>query len=119
MKQTVGILFLLLQVANMAHARFVPARWMCWAPNDYANWYRLDVRVNGRSLSPAEIEDRYQLPGENVYQNPAENIEDIVRQYEQTYGSKDGAEVNLMYREAGGQLREWQWPALSAPSDIR
>jgi hypothetical protein len=110
MKQAVGALFLLLQVANMVHARFVPARWICWAPNDYATWYRLDVRVNGRSLTPAEIEERYQLPGEYVYQNPPENIEDILRQYEQTYGKKDHAEVLLLYRVAGGPPQQWQWP---------
>jgi hypothetical protein len=87
-----------------------PARWICWAPNDYATWYRLDVRVNGHALSPAQIEDRYQLPGEYVYQNPPQNIEDIIRQYEQTYGSKDQTQVNLLYREAGGPPQQWRWP---------
>jgi len=110
MRQAVGIVFLLFQVTNMVHARFVPARWICWAPNDYATWYRLEVRVNGRSLTSAEIEDRYQLPGEYFYQNPPENIEDILRQYEQTYGKKDPAEIRLLYRVAGGPSQQWQWP---------
>ena len=110
MRQAVGIVFLLLQLASMVHAQFVPSRWICWAPNDYAIWYRLDVRVNGHSLSPEEIENRYQLPGESVYQNPPQNIKDIIRQYEQTYGRKDQTEVNLLYREAGGPPQQWQWP---------
>lgn len=110
MKQLVGIAFLLLQLGGMVHARFVSSRWICWAPNDYATWYRLEVRVNGHSLSPAEIENRYQLPQEYVYQNPVQNIEDVIGQYERTYGRNDHTEVNLHYREVGGPLQQWQWP---------
>ena|SRR6516165_10293584 len=110
-RNAVGTLFLLLQLALVVYARFVPTRWLCWAPNDYAVQYELRVRVGGRDLSPLEIQQRYQLPSKGWYENPAENIIDIVNQYERTVGSSDTARVDLVYSVDGGHTREWQWPA--------
>ena len=47
MRRRIGIVFLLLQLAAIAHARYVPSRWLSWAPNDYGVSYRLNVLVNG------------------------------------------------------------------------
>jgi hypothetical protein len=109
-RNAVGTLFLLLQLALVVYARFVPTRWLCWAPNDYAVRYELQVRMGGRDLSPLEIQQRYQLPSEGWYENPAENIIDIVTQYERTAGRDDAAQVRLVYRVDGGQARERHWP---------
>ncbi len=111
MRRLAGIALLLLQLGSVAHARFVSSRWLAWAPNDYTTWYKLEVSVNGRPLSAPEIEKRYQLPAEYVYQNAVQNVMDIVRQYEQTYGCKEHARVVLVYRVNGKQTQEWRWPA--------
>jgi hypothetical protein len=111
MRRPLGIVFLLLQLAAIAHARFVPSRWLAWAPNDYAVWYQLDVGVNGHFLSPQEIEQRYQLPAEHVYQNPPQNIIEMIEQYERTYGRNDHAEVVLRYCVNGRSSVEWRWPS--------
>ncbi len=110
MRRLAGIVFLLLQLGSVVHARFVPSRWLAWAPNDYAVWYRLQVRIKERLLSADEIGQRYRLPTERVYENPAQNIMDIVRQCEQTYGRDDRAQVVLFYRPNGGATRQWRWP---------
>ena len=111
MRRTIGVAFLLLQVASAAHAQFVSSRWLAWAPNDYAVWYRLQVHLEGRDLSPSEIARRYGLAAEQVYENPARNVMDIVQQREQTYRQNDPAEVLLIYRPNGEPPREWRWSA--------
>jgi hypothetical protein len=110
MRRSAGIALLILQIVSVVHARFVPSRWLAWAPGDFAVWYRLQAHVNGRSLSSDEIEDRYRLPPEGVYENPAQNIIDIVKQRERTYGRNDQAEVVFVYRPNGGLPQEWRWP---------
>ena len=110
MKRLGGICLLLLQVFSVVHARFVSSRWLAWAPNDYALNYRLQVKVGGRDLSADEIGKRYQLPPGGLYENPAQNIIDMVSQRERTYGRNDHAEVVLDYRPNGGAAQEWRWP---------
>jgi hypothetical protein len=109
-RYTAGSVFLLAQAALVVHAHFVPSRWLCWAPNDYAVEYQLHVKAYGRELNPAEVQTRYHVADHGWYENPAANIMDIVRQYEQTDGAKDAAQVLLTYRLDGGQTREWRWP---------
>ena len=109
-RRTAGIIFLLAQLALVIHARFVPTRWLCWAPNDYVVQYELHINVRGRNLDPAETQKRYQLSSHGWYENPAENIMDIVDQYEQTEGKDDAAQVLLLYRVDGGETKQWQWP---------
>ncbi len=114
-RRTVGVAFLLIQVVAVGHARSVPSKWLgSWAPNDYAAWYRIQVRAEGNFLSPDQVERRYRLPPEETgyfFNYPVENIMDIVRQYEQTYGRDEQAEAVLLYRRNGiGPIQEWRWP---------
>jgi hypothetical protein len=111
MRRLIGIALLLLQVIAVLHARFVPSRWLgSWAPNDYAVWYRFQVRIGNRLLSPEEVGQRYALRAESVYENPVQNLIDIARQREQTYGRDDHAEVVLTYHQNSGPIEEWRWP---------
>ncbi len=103
-----GILFLLLQCGSVVNRRFVSSQWLAWTPNDYAVWYRLQVHLDGRDLSPAEIARRYGLAAEQVYENPARNIMDMVQQRERTYDRGDHAEVLLVYRPNGESPQEWR-----------
>lgn len=109
-RNTVGTLFLLAQVALVVHARFVPSRWLCWAPNDYAVQYQIHVSAQGHNLNPPDIQRRYHLPSQGWYENPPENIMDIVSQYEQTVSKDDAAQVLLVYRLNGGEIKEWRSP---------
>jgi hypothetical protein len=110
MRRSAGICLLLLQIVSVVHARFVASRWLAWAPNDYAVGYRMQVQIDGRALSADEIGNRYHVPSEGVYENPAQNLIDIVRQRERTYGGNDHAQVELVYRPNGGSPQEWRWP---------
>jgi hypothetical protein len=109
-RSTAGVVFLFAQAALVAHAHFGQSRWLCWAPNDYAVEYQLHVTARGRELNPSEIQTRYHVADHGWYENPAANIMDIVRQYEQTDGEHDAAQVLLMYRLDGGHEQEWRWP---------
>lgn len=110
MRRSASMCLLLLQIISVINARFVSSRWLAWAPNDYAVVYRLQVQIDGRDLSADEIGKRYKLVSEGVYENPAQNLIDIVRQREQTYGRNDQAEAMLVYRPDGGAAQEWRWP---------
>ena len=112
MRRLVGVVFLLAQVGAVIHARFVPSRWLgAWAPNDYAVWYRLQVRIQEHPLSWEEVGQRYRLRRrEFVYEYPLQNLMDIVRQRELTYGRADNAQVVLTYHQNRGPMQEWRWP---------
>src|SRR5579863_10326454 len=110
MRTSAAMCLLLLQIVSVVHARFVSSRWLAWAPNDYAIAYKLQVQIDGRDFSADEIGKRYQLAPEGVYENPAQNLIDIVSQREKTYGRKDRAKAVLSYRPNGGAPQEWRWP---------
>jgi hypothetical protein len=109
-RRLIGTIFLLAQLSMIVRGQFGSARWYCWAPNDYAVWYRIEARVNGVPLSPAQVDQRYQIDAERIYQNPAQNLKDTIQQRETTYGRNDHAEVRLLLRPNGGELQEWKWP---------
>ena len=108
-KYTIGVCFLAAQLIPVIQARFVPSRWLCWAPGDYAVQYEIEVQSRGRALEPSEIQKRYGLASQGWYENPPANIMDIVRQYEQTLGKNDAARVVLTYRLDGGEKQQWRW----------
>jgi hypothetical protein len=109
-RSAIGIVFLLAQAALVVHAQMVPSKWLCWAPNDYAVEYQLHVNTQGRDLKPAEVQSRYHVADHGWYENPAANLMDVIRQYEQTLGRDDTAQVVLIYRVDGGDTKQWRWP---------
>jgi hypothetical protein len=110
-KKLLGVVFLLAQVGLIGRARVGPARWLCWAPNDYATQYRLQVVVGGRALTREEVARRYHLDPRGWYENPPANLMHVVRQYEETYGCAEHAQVALAYRLNGRAEQHWLWPA--------
>jgi hypothetical protein len=110
MRTAIGAAFLLFQLIMIAHARFVPSRYFCWAPYDAQSEYRLDVVIHGRPLSAQQIRRRYRRPQQGVDNRSIQHVIDIVQQYEQTYGRNDHAQVTMRYRVNGKQEQVWQWP---------
>lgn len=110
LRLTFAIAFLLAQVASIAYARFVPTRYFAWAPYDAITLYELEVRIDGRELEDRELRRRYRLPTLGRDNRAAQHVIDVVRQYEETYGAGDGAEVVLRYRTNGGPEQTWRWP---------
>lgn len=110
MRNLIGIVFLSLQLGMVLYARFVPMRYFCWAPNDYMVEYTLEVTIDGRTLPPLESRQRYRLSDQGVYENTVTHLIGIVRQYEQTYGRRDHAQVVIRYRVNGRQEKAWRWP---------
>jgi len=101
---------LLFQLVMIAYARFVPSRYFCWAPYDIQSEYRLDVSIDGRPLTPAQIRSRYRRPKQGVDNRSIQHVMDIVEQYERTYGSGDHAQVVMRYRINGKGEQEWRFP---------
>ncbi len=54
--------WLAFQLGAIAYARFVPARYFCWAPYDTQTEYWVTVRQGDRQFSPDEIRQRYRRP---------------------------------------------------------
>lgn len=111
MRLGIAIAFLVAQFISIVYAQLAGnERYFCWAPNDYMVSYQLQVKINGRVLSREQTRTRYRLPSYKTYQNMVTHLENIVRQYETTYGKDDHAQVSLVYSNNGGPQREWQWP---------
>lgn len=111
MRTCLAVSFLLIQFASIIYAQTESReRYFCWAPNDYIVSYRLQVKICGRTLDREATRMRYRLPSYHVYQNVVTHMEDIIRQYETTYGRADHADVLLVYSTNGGPEKEWRWP---------
>lgn len=110
-RTSAAVLFLTLQLCLVIGAQFTSRRYFCWAPNDYANTFTVQVTLNGNKLSEEQALLRYQLQDRKLsYENPASHIIDLIRQYEQTYGRNDGAEVLLKWSLNGHEEQTWRWP---------
>ena len=104
----VAVPLLTAQAAMIGYARFVPARYFCWAPFDMQTDYSLDVTVAGRRLSAAEIRTRYRRPQRGTDNRSIQNLIDIIQGYEERYGKADNAQVSMKYRINGKEEQEWR-----------
>jgi hypothetical protein len=105
-----GLALLAFQAGAIVYARFVPARYFCWAPFDMQTEYTATVRVAGRELSAAEIRQRYRRPAKGVDNRSVQHVVDIFEQTERRYHAGDPAEILLRYRVNGHREGEWRWP---------
>lgn len=111
MRVAISVAFLVVQFISIIYAQMAGnERYFCWAPNDYMVSYQLQVKIGGRVLDREETRLRYRLPSYRVYENVVTHMEDIIRQYETTYGRYDHAEIVLKYSTNGGPQKEWRWP---------
>jgi hypothetical protein len=108
LRTALGLSLLLFQIGAILYARFVPARYFCWAPYDMQTDYELQVMVDGRTLTPAEIRGRYRRGAKGTDNRSAQHVIDIVQGVEER--RREGAEVVMRYRVNGGEKRTWQWP---------
>ena len=106
----IAVPLLAAQVALIGYARFVPARYFCWAPFDMQTDYTLDVTIGGRRLSAEEIRKRYRRPKRGTDNRSIQNLIDIIQGYEEQYGRADHAEVVMKYRINGKEELEWHRP---------
>jgi hypothetical protein len=110
-RMIIGASILLFQLVMIGYARFVPSRYFCWAPFDIQTDYRIDARIGDHKLTPAEIRRRYRRPRQGTDNRSPQHVMDIIEQYEETYGSKDHAQVVMRYRVNGKSEQEWRYPA--------
>jgi hypothetical protein len=106
----IGAAFLLAQLFSVVSAQFGSTRYFCWAPNDYMVVYRMQVWIGDRMLTPPEIQRRYRIGAKGVYQNVVSHLENMLRQYETTYGRGDFARIAMMYSINGSAEKAWIWP---------
>src|SRR6185503_11237543 len=85
-KKALGIAFLIIQLLQIVHARFISERYFCWAPHDMQTEFELTVYVNGQELSPHEIYQRFQMDKKDRNSRAAANVKDIIIQHSRTYG---------------------------------
>ena len=110
MRHVLGVAVLLFQIGAIIHARFVPARYFCWAPYDAQNDYVIEVVAAGRTLSRDEIRQRYKKRAKGTDNRSIQHIKDIISGYETSYGAEENAQVTLSYRVNDGEEQSWKWP---------
>ena len=103
----IGISFLLVQLFFVIYARFIPERFFCWAPFDEHSYYNIDVEIEGKSLSANEINARYKYRSEGWETRSMDNIFSLVKQYEDTYGKYDNADVKIIFTTNGHNESQW------------
>jgi hypothetical protein len=105
------VALLLAQLAAIAYSRSGTARYFCWAPFDTLSRYEISVTLPGRGALPEEeIQRRYRIAPRGSDNRSPQHVIDILRQYEETYGKSDGAEIRMSYAVNGGPTQEWRWP---------
>ena len=98
------------QLAGIVYARFVPTRYLCWAPYDQISFYRIEAQRESLALTPAEIEARYRIPAAGRENRSIHNLLSTIAQFETTYGRADGVRVHVRYRVNGGPEQVWNAP---------
>lgn len=101
------------QVLLIGYARTTEARYFCWAPFDMQTDYRLEVTVEGRELTAAEIRARYRRPAAGTDNRSIRNLTDIIEGVEVRQPAERRARVVMKYRINGKEEREWQYPRQS------
>jgi hypothetical protein len=98
------------QVAGIVYARFVPTRYLCWAPYDQLTFYRIEADTLGRSLTEPAIAARYRLPPIGRENRSIHHVLNAIAQFESTYGRRDSVRVRVVYRINGGPEQTWTAP---------
>ena len=101
--------WLVFQLGAIAYARFVPARYFCWAPYDTQTEYWVTVHQGARELSPAEIRKRYRRAAHGFDNRSAQNVIDMFQQAEERYHRSDPARIEMRYRVNGHIDGQWKW----------
>jgi len=102
--------WLAFQVGAILYARFVPARYYCWAPFDMQTEYTAEVTAGGRKLTAAEIRERYRRPARGVDNRSVQHVIDMFQQAEERYHKSDPARITIRYTINGHRHGEWNWP---------
>jgi hypothetical protein len=110
MRAFAGVLILAIQLGGIAYARFVPTRYLAWAPYDEIVNYEIDVEVGGRRLSEKEASERYRIGSHGRGNRSWAHLTDIIAIYESTRGRDDGASVRMRYTVNGRGPFVWRWP---------
>lgn len=103
-----GIIFLALQIFSIVYARFIPERFFCWAPYDIHTKYSIHVQIDGNDLTNNEIKMRYRYHSHGWEPRSIFNVISLVKQYENTYGSDEGADVSIYYSINGKPEQIWK-----------
>lgn len=106
----VGLSLLAVQIVMIVAARFHPMRYYCWAPYDSQNEYEIHAQLDGRTLSPAQVETRYRLETPSINPRMIYQVTGIISFVERVYHEGDPAHVTVVYRTNGGPERQWHWP---------
>lgn len=104
------VLFFSLQVMGILAGRFTESKYFCWAPYDEISIYEIRVVILENDLDSDEIRRRYRKTPKGRENRSIHNLISIVRQYETTYGSQDGATVEISYITNGHRKETWVWP---------
>jgi hypothetical protein len=75
---SIGLWLLAFQVGAIVTARFMPARYFCWAPFDMQTDYRMEATVDGRRLTAAEIQQRYRRPAKGTDNRSTQHLIDLI-----------------------------------------
>ena len=110
MRMFVGIAILAAQLVMVGVARVHPIRFYTWAPFDSQNEFKIQTTVDGRALTPAEIQQRYRKPAAGRSPRSIYEVTSTVEYVETHYRQNDHATATVVYRTNGGPEQTWRFP---------
>lgn len=109
-RSAIACTILALQILATGHARFVPTRYLCWAPYDEIVFYEIAVELPDGPLTQEQVKERYRIPKWGRSNRSWAHVTDVVAFYETTSGRGDGANTEVRYTVNGRGPFAWNWP---------
>jgi hypothetical protein len=107
-----GILLLVLQALLLGYVRFQEKPSIHLSTVGGYTSYRMFVTIDGRSLEPAQISDRYKIPHRGRTMLTPDGLHDVIRGFETDLGNSDLAQVRLHTKYNAGSEEIWLWPQM-------
>lgn len=106
----IGGTILAVQIMAIVYARFVPTRYLSWAPYDEIVFYEIGVQIGDATLNEQEVRDRYRISKWGRSNRSWAHVSEAVAHYETTHGRTEAAQVQVHYTVNGRGPFVWNWP---------
>lgn len=107
-----GIVFLVLQGLLLGYSRFQEKPFAHFSTVGGYTSYRMFVTLDGRSLDPSQISERYKIPHRGRTSLTPDGLHAVIRGFETDEGNSDNIQVRLHTKYNAGSEEIWLWPQM-------
>jgi hypothetical protein len=106
----IAALILVVQVGAVAyvHLSGTNERYFAWGPNDFFVVYTITTSVDGHAWTPEQVAKSYEVPAHGTWEWPVQQLIDILKRYQEFYGTGQHEVVTLRYTLDGHPEQVWR-----------